>query len=60
MYTLIAEDALRSADPRFMTFFAEWFKNQVVNRDDEYNVLAKIETYYATAFEFVAIGAAHL
>lgn len=59
-YTLMAGDAIRSADAGFMDFFAHWFKEQMSGDDDAYNVLDEIGTYYATAFEFVAIGAAHI
>lgn len=59
-YTLMAGDLLRSADEEFMKYFSQWFRAQVAGSDDENTVLLEIDRYYATAFEFVAVGAACL
>ena len=56
-YMLWAGDILRQADIDFMAHFADWFKLQVRNQPDSQNVLDDLHHYYATAFEFVAIGA---
>jgi hypothetical protein len=42
-----------------MAFFGEWFREQVAGENDERRVLADVTSYYATAFEFVVIGAAY-
>jgi hypothetical protein len=42
-----------------MEFFGRWFKAQVTRHPDNQHVLDDIHLYSATAFEFVAIGAAH-
>jgi hypothetical protein len=59
-YTLMAASIMQEADGSFMDFFGQWFKRQVSLCNDEHEVLDEISRYYATAFEFVAIGAAHL
>ena len=43
-----------------MKYFVDWFKSQTANQPDDQNVLYDLPNYYATAFEFVAIGAAEL
>jgi hypothetical protein len=59
-YTLMAGDMIRMADQGFMNFFSQWFRQQVAGENDDYRVLDDMKSYYATAFEFVSIGAAHL
>jgi hypothetical protein len=59
-YTLMAAHVMQSADGGFMDFFGEWFRQQVTDYNDERHVLSDVSHYYATAFECVAIGAAHL
>jgi hypothetical protein len=59
-YTLMAADMIRRADGEFMDFFARWFCQQAAGEPDGHRVLDDMKSYYATAFEFVAIGAAHL
>lgn len=59
-YTLMAANVIQNADPNFMDNFAKWFKERVTGKDDDQNVLREIDKYYATAFEFVAIGSALL
>ncbi len=59
-YMLWAGHILRWADTDFMVYFGDWFKSQIGNQPDFQNVLDDLHYYYATAFEFVAIGAAEL
>jgi hypothetical protein len=59
-YTLWAAETIRDADEGCMTTFAEWFASQVKGHRDTGDILADIKTYYAAAFEMIAIGAAHL
>jgi len=59
-YMLWAGHIIHQADNGLMGYFREWFKSQVAGRPDSHNVLVEIQTYYATVFEFVAIGAANL
>lgn len=59
-YSVFAAEAIQQSDSRFMDVFAEWFKSQVGSHPDPYGVLNDIHRYFATAFEFVAIGAAQL
>lgn len=48
------------ADSNFLPFFNQWFKTQVAEHLDNERVLDEVHLYSATAFEFVAIGAAHM
>ena len=59
-YTLMAAEIIRNADEGFMPFFSEWFREQVAGEGDDRRVLDDVDSYYATAFEYVAIGAAHV
>jgi hypothetical protein len=59
-YTLMAADMVRRAGDGFMDFFGRWFGQQVAGENDSHEVLRDMNSYYATAFEFVAIGAAEL
>lgn len=59
-YMLWSGHIIRQADDNFMGFFSQWFKSQVGNHPDSQNVMDDLHHYYATAFEFVAIGAAAL
>ncbi len=53
-YTRWAAENIQKADPSFMPYFAAWFcKEAQIGAD----TLPGLESYYATAFEFVAIGA---
>ena len=56
----MAADIMREADVNLMKLFGEWFKQQVAGGSNPWRILEDITSYYATAFEFVAIGAAHL
>ena len=57
-YTLWASELLKEADPRFMAIFAEWMIRQIPDTEDQDAFALKLSSYYATAFEFLAIGAA--
>lgn len=59
-YTLWAAETIQDADAECMTIFAEWFSAQIKGQPVAEGVLADVETYYAAAFEMIAIGAAHL
>lgn len=59
-YILWAGEIIRQADDGFMNYFSDWFKSAIGRHRDPQNVLSDIGEYYATAFEFVAIGAANL
>jgi hypothetical protein len=54
-YTRWAGELVRSADNDLMASFAEWFKTQDNGVSAEANL--KLETYYAAAFECIAVGA---
>ena len=58
-YTLWASELVKDADPRFMAIFAEWAMRQMPNISEAETLTTSLSTYYATAFEFVAVGAAH-
>jgi len=51
---------LRQADINLLNYNVDWFKSQTANQPDDQNVLDDLPAYYATAFKFVAIGAAEL
>ena len=53
-YTRWAAEAIQNAAPGLMPYFADWFREEAGN---EAETLSDLESYYATAFEFVAIGA---
>ena len=59
-YTKWAGECVAQASPGFMGCFGDWFRREVGNHPDPQDVLGEIEHYHATAFEFVAIGAASL
>jgi hypothetical protein len=44
----------------FMSYFAGWFKQQVINCPDPESVVTDLNRYEATAYEFTVIGAAML
>lgn len=60
-YLLWASRLVRTSHPGFMDDFADWFvaavREEGMEADD---FRGQLRTYYAAAFEFVAIGAAHL
>lgn len=55
-YTALAADLMQNAHPDLMSQFAFWFRGHCAGCVDGHNVL-KIDTYYATAFEMVLLGA---
>jgi len=59
-YTLMAANVIQEADASFMPHFRQWFSRQVGRCNDEHGVLDEVSRYFATAFEYAAIGAAHL
>ncbi|MFN3648197.1 MAG: hypothetical protein ACK47B_01350 [Armatimonadota bacterium] len=57
-YLLLASELMNSTDTAaLMRIFANWVREQADAGTDA-RVLDELETYYATAFEFIAIGAA--
>lgn len=59
-YTNFAADLIRESDKSFIPYFVDWFEQQVIGEPDDQGILDEIDNYYATAFEFVAIGASYL
>lgn len=59
-YMLWAGKHIQMADAEFFSDFETWFKAQVEGEEDPNGVLEEIGKYHATAFEYVAIGAAKL
>lgn len=59
-YMLWASRHVQMADPELFSDFETWFKAQVEGDEDPNGVLEEIGKQHATAFEFVAIGAAKL
>lgn len=56
-----ASEIIRRRHPDLMTYFSEWFVEETKTADDDIDDLRiDLRTYYATAFEFIAIGAAHI
>lgn len=56
-YTWFAAEIIKRADPSLMPYFSSWIQG-LVGAAGPPRVLAQVNTYYATAFEFIAIGAA--
>jgi hypothetical protein len=60
-YGLLASEILRSTQAdEVMEVFAGWFRRETSGAPDPNGVLDDLKSYYATAFEFIAIGAAAL
>lgn len=59
-YILWAAETIQAADKDCMKTFADWFAAQTNRHPDTGNILEDSATYYAAAFEMIAIGAAHL
>ena len=57
-YTLWASEYIHRASADFMSFFEKWFQEQVKGVENENHTLDDVHVYYATAFEFVVLGAA--
>jgi hypothetical protein len=59
-YTLWAAELVAGADKELMPLFADWFRGLTRGVADPRGVREAVGTYYATAFEHIAIGAAVL
>ncbi|MHC9540482.1 MAG: ankyrin repeat domain-containing protein [Vulcanimicrobiota bacterium] len=59
-YIRLAGECLRENSNEVMDVFGKWFRKETENYSDPTDVRNDMETYFATAFEFVAIGAAAL
>jgi hypothetical protein len=59
-YVLWAARLVKAGDQLLMNQFATWFGNRLSSKDPNAQLPADLDKYYAAAFEFVAIGAAHL
>ena len=53
-YTRWAAENIQKADPGLMPYFVDWFCKEA---QIEVDTLHELESYYAAAFEFIAIGA---
>jgi hypothetical protein len=54
-------ELIRGCDPKLMEHFAEWFIQETKRPDDDVSDMREeLKTYYATAFEFISIGACYL
>jgi hypothetical protein len=56
-YTLWAAGYIQGSDSSFMDWFAEWMTSNYREDIERYCIQGSIRRLYATAFEFVAIGA---
>jgi hypothetical protein len=59
-YVLWAAHYIQRRDPAFMDWFTDWMESHFSDDLARYNFTPHLQNLYATAFEFVAIGAAHL
>ena len=59
-YVLWAAHHIQQADDSFMAWFEEWMQQRFPNDIPKYSSARRLRSLYATAFEFVAIGAAYL
>lgn len=59
-YSLWAAYYIQHGDPDFMTWFATWMHLNFSDDLTKYYMADKVSSLFATAFEFVAIGAAYL
>jgi hypothetical protein len=59
-YTLWAAEVMSKRDDDCMAIFAQWVAEQVKGENGLADVVGDLETYYAAAFEMVAIGAAKI
>jgi len=59
-YIRLAGECLRENSKEVMGIFGKWFRKETENYTDPTDVRNDMETYFATAFELVAIGAAAL
>jgi len=59
-YTLWAAHCIQQSDGDFMEWFREWMESKFADDLAGLRIRQRLQTFYATAFEFVAIGAACL
>jgi hypothetical protein len=59
-YSAWAAHYIQIGDGKFMEWFAEWMDSNFSKDIQKYNMEQRLDKLYATAFEFVAIGAAYL
>jgi hypothetical protein len=59
-YLLWGGSMIRSAHPTLMEDFADWFIQSVSEERNAEDFRDELRSYYATAFEFIIIGAAYL
>lgn len=59
-YLLWAGKSVQECSQKSMQCFSNWFVDIVSSGRDAEDFRRELQTYYATAFEFVAIGAAYL
>ena len=59
-YVLWAAHHIQQADDSFMAWFEGWMQQRFPNDIPKYSSARRLRSLYATAFEFVAIGAAYL
>jgi hypothetical protein len=59
-YTLWAAHYIQQSDSKFMEWFVDWMDRHFSADLAKYNIGQRLYTFNATAFEFVAIGAAYL
>ncbi len=59
-YMRWAAELLAGADSRLADTFAAWFSSRIESSEDSLDVFGELRVYQATAFEFIAIGAALL
>jgi hypothetical protein len=59
-YYLWAADYIQQCNDEFMDWFVNWMEREYADDLAKYDVRQELHGFYATAFEFVAIGAASL
>jgi hypothetical protein len=59
-YTALAADLMQNSHSDLMPIFADWFQQSCSDDEDQNHLLDAIDTYYATAFEIILIGATKL
>jgi hypothetical protein len=57
-YSAWARSLILAGGSGLMTLFAKWFCEQVSGHPDPQTVCADVNQYYATAYEFIVVGAA--
>ena len=56
-YILWANQVIRQNHKNIMSEFVNWFSGEVEQKNNSNEIICNMEEYYATAFEFIAIGA---